>query len=96
MKLDNVDTSRKSAIKEHLSANGWTEAQVATALGHLEVTYFRESEYENADNLRLARTGNEAEYADYLATQADGCCGSHDERRFTPDGEIAIGFNYGH
>jgi len=96
MQLDSINTSSKSAIRQHLLANGWTAAQVATAMGHLEVTYFRESAYENTSDLRLARVGNESEEADYQAIQLAGCCGSHDERRFTVDGEIAVGFNFGH
>lgn len=81
---------------QQLRAAGWTDAQVAAVGAHLETTYNNFQEYENTDNLRLARANVESEVAAYKAAQADGCCGSYDETIEVDGVTIMIGFNFGH
>jgi hypothetical protein len=83
-------------IGRYLADNGWTPAQVSVAVEHLKVTWLNETEYENTDNLRLARLDDDDEMSDYQAAVEEGCCGDYDMVLDTPDGRITVGFNYGH
>lgn len=85
-----------SKLRNKLIENGWTPDQLNILDAHLEDTYFNEYEYECADNLRLARVDNPEECAEYDERRDDGCCGFYDQEIEHPDGNILVGFNYGH
>ena len=63
---------------------------------YLKHTYFNDDQYEYADNLRIAKVGNEDEVKKYIDQLYNGCCGSYDEMKLIDHDIFLIGFNYGH
>lgn len=79
-----------------LKAELFSDAEVEAVLSCLQSTYLDEAEYENSDNLRIARLDRADDVAHYSKVQSEGCCGAFDtviqvEGRF-----ILVGFNFGH
>jgi hypothetical protein len=100
------DKEREAAIEDGLKyilahhMRGWNPELVASVLTHLRVTYFDENQFENTDQLRLARAGNTKEIEAYKKVWGSGCCGSYDAVVITGGGKnvliALVGFNYGH
>jgi hypothetical protein len=72
----------------------------AEDLRALEV-FFEEQEetgdYDNMDNVRVARSADVVQCGVYWAAENDGCCGSFDDVFTAPSGaKYLVGFNYGH
>jgi len=65
-------------------------------MSKLEYTYFNDNEYDYADNLRIARAGNEEEVKEYVKDHNNGCCGYYDDVLVIENDVFLMGFNYGH
>lgn len=89
------------SYRSSLIQSGYTPDQLNIIDAHLDATYYGTDEhggdlYEYHDNLRIARVDNATEVADYEERKDTGCCGFYDREIEHPDGNILIGFNYGH
>lgn len=90
--------ANRDTFGKTLRKYGWTKAEIRTAWMHLVEINHDEDNYENTDNLRMARKSNEQEVAEYREAAEKGCCGLYDEELVVEGtGEtILFGFNYGH
>jgi hypothetical protein len=83
-------------FKQDLTDGGFTPSQVEAIASVLNETYYNSDGYDYADNLRIARVGNTEEVLRYEESKRNGCCGYFDREIAHPDGNILLGFNYGH
>jgi len=63
---------------------------------HLDKTSDDDQINDCANNARVARADNPEEVAWYEAQMEGGCCGFYDVVIEHPDGNILLGWNYGH
>jgi hypothetical protein len=88
--------SNGSGLRNRLIFSGYTPDQLNTIDAILEDSFFSERDYEYADNLRIARVNVPEEVKEYEFIKDHGCCGFYDRVITHPDGDLMIGFNYGH
>jgi len=62
----------------------------------LITSFYNNSNYENIDNLRVAKLSNTSEVNEYERAYKDGCCGFYDEIICVNRELWIVGFNYGH
>ena len=80
-----------------MQERGWSPGQQKAVLKAIQRYYENEEVFECADNLRLARMGNDLEVGDYFRLKRDGCCGFFDIEIDVPgESTVLFGFNYGH
>ncbi len=93
--------NEKAKLGECLRRYGWTEAQIHAVCKRVEEINHDEDNFDNADNLRIARKSNEKEVAEYKEVAEQGCCGVYDEElevkeRGNKKEIVLFGFNCGH
>ncbi|MBX9690878.1 MAG: hypothetical protein K2Z81_00730 [Cyanobacteria bacterium] len=91
----------KAKLGKTLRRYGWTKAQIRMVCKRIDEINHDEDDYENADNLRIARKSNEKEVDEYNEVAETGCCGVYDEELEVEAGGnnkevVLFGFNYGH
>lgn len=90
-----------SLTTDMLGARGWTPTQLDAVTARWKEVQEDEDNFYNADNLRVARLGDNEELEEYDRLKNEGCCGCHDlvlEITET-DGSVSLvkfGFNFGH
>ena len=85
-----------NSIKENLIDDGW-EWHHADQVEYWLHQYFLSAEYDNVNNLRIARSWVSTEVKEYDKKQKIGCCRSIDTGLSTVEGgTIRVGFNYDH
>ncbi len=99
--MEEVQNCATPELGETLRRYGWTKAQIRIVCKRVEEINHDEDNFDNTDNLRIARKSNEKEVAEYKEVADDGCCGAHDEELEVEAGGnkkeiILFGFNYGH
>jgi hypothetical protein len=90
------ENHKVKSIKETLINKGWDSHHI-DQVEYWLYQYYLNDEYDNANNLRFARSWVPTEVKEYDKKQKNGCCGSIDDGLSTMEGgTIRVGFNYGH
>lgn len=84
-----------SPLRNRLIASGYTPDQMNRLDAVLAETYYSGT-YDYADSLRIARVANAEEVAEFRHVKEHGCCGEFERTIACADGDVIVGFNYGH
>ncbi len=85
-------------IEDKLKSWGWSSELVSAAMRLVHSEFFAWKKWPHANNLRIARVGNEAEEARYAKTLEGGCCEKFDRviSVDTDEGEVEVRFGFNH